>query len=85
LFRNAEYIINGKCNESINYVDMKTTVKILLEFCNDYSWIAATNMFWYEDKNILVDSFKVVNEFESTFAPVAAGRGTITTKRIKRF
>ena len=32
LFKNVEYIINGECFESIDYVGKTTTVKNLLEF-----------------------------------------------------
>jgi len=44
LFRNAEFIINGKAIESNNYVGVSTTVKSLLEFSDDYSRTAATNI-----------------------------------------
>ena len=48
LFRNAEYIINGKCIESIDYIGITTAVKNLLEFLDDNIRSAATNMFWHE-------------------------------------
>ena len=37
LFRNAQQIINGKSIESVDYVDITTTVKNLFEFSDDYS------------------------------------------------
>jgi len=37
LFKNVEYIINGECFESIDYVGIMTTAKNLLEFSGDYS------------------------------------------------
>ena len=51
LFRNAEYITNGKCIESTDCVSITTIVKNLLEFSDDYSRSAATDMFWYKDKS----------------------------------
>jgi len=42
-------------------------------------------MFWFEDKIQSFGSYKAENEFESTFAPVAAGGGTITAKRNNAF
>ena len=37
LFRNAEYILNGKCVESFDCVGITTTIKNLLKFSDDYS------------------------------------------------
>jgi len=37
LFRNAEYILNGKCVESFDCVCIITTIKNLLEFSDHYS------------------------------------------------
>ena len=81
MFRNAEYIINRKRFESIDYVGITTIVKNLLEFSDSYSRSAATNIFWYKDETKSVDSFKAENEFEITFTPVAACGETIKTKR----
>ena len=85
LLRNAKYTISGKYIESIDYVAVTTTVKNLLEFSDDYSRSAVTNMLCYEDKTQSVDSFQAENDFESTFTPLAGGGGTITTKRNNAF
>ena len=50
LFRNTEYIINGKYIESIDYVRITTTIKNLLKFSDDYSRSGANSVFWFEDK-----------------------------------
>jgi len=44
LFRNAKYILNGKCVESFDCVGIMTTITNLLEFSDDYSQSAATNV-----------------------------------------
>ena len=44
LFRNAEYILNGKCVESFYCVGITITITNLLEFSDDYSRSAATNV-----------------------------------------
>ena len=86
LFKNAEYIINGKTIESIDYVGISTTVKNLLEFSDDYSRSAATNMFWYKDKTQTNDSFTEESEFVSTSTTAKAGESpTIKTKKNDKF
>ncbi len=49
LFSQAKYKIGNKEIESIDYVGIGTSVMNLVEFSDDYSRSAATNMFWFRD------------------------------------
>ena len=84
LFRNVEYIIDGKCIENIDYVGIMTSVKFT-RILNDYSEAQLLACFGMKIKpNSLIPS-KAENEFESAFAPPTADGGTITIKRNNGF
>ena len=74
-FVNTEHIINEKCIERMDYVGITITAENFLEFSDDNNRRAATNIFWYKDKTQSNDSFKLENEFESIFIPVATSGG----------
>src|SRR6266481_5154146 len=55
LFSEAKYIVGDKTIEDIKYVGVGTTVSNIVDFSEDYSKTAASNMFWYPDTNDSTD------------------------------